>query len=38
MADTFPPPDTSVQPRSAMAAPTPDASASNSGWAGPEAQ
>jgi hypothetical protein len=38
IADTFPPPDTSVQPRSAIEAPTCSANLSSSGCVGPDAQ
>ena len=38
IADTWPPPHTSVQPRSAMAAPSDAASSSNSGCVGEAAQ
>ena len=38
MAETLPPPDTSVQPRAAIASPTRTASANSSGCVGPDAQ
>ena len=38
IAETLPPPQTSVQPRSAIASPSSAANANNSGWVGPDAQ